>query len=518
LRQQRLGRSALINLLSRLGLGVFGLLQVILIAREYGVSATTDAYMISVWITLIIWGMGDTVLTYSLVPYLVSKHVKEGRERAVEAANHIFTWFFLSLLVLAVVLYLVAPYLVALLAPGFSTEAYLLAVDLLRLLSPVVFIGGLAAFLAALSYTLQRFGVPALAAQLPDLGAISFILFGGIGRWGIKAVVAGFLSGVALQLIVLFFALLKAGVLPRFRFSGIREFINVARLMGPRAGGIGVNRGIIGIDRLFASMLGAGSVSVLGYTYRLTLLPVSLAVATFGKTLMPHLSKEVAEGNMDYLRKFVPYAIRFVLFGLAPLVLIFVYFSETIIRLLYQRGNFTGDAAVLASGVFIFYSLAILFSATSVILSGIFFASGDTWTPFKVTFLALILNALLDFLLMNIFGIIGIPMATLGVSVFTTLLLYMKLNAGIGGIEISHIFGSILKIGVATLFMGVSIMLMKGILARYLNLQNTPVQLIEIALISFVSWVFFLVVCRCLKLDEYRRVESIVGRKLGWVK
>ncbi len=518
MRQKRLGRSALINLLSRLGLGAFGLLQVILIAREFGVSATTDAYMIAVWVTLIIWGMGDTVLTYSLVPYLVSKYVKEGRGKALIAVNNIFTWFFLSLLVLSFLLFVLAPYLVAVLAPGFSTEAAALATDLLRVLSPVVFFGGLAAFLASLSYTRQRFGVPALAAQLPDLGAISFILFGGIGRWGIEAVAFGFLAGVLLQLTILFVAVLREGIVPRFRFSGIGEFLRVARLMGPRAGGIGVNRGIIGIDRLFASMLGSGSVSVLGNTYRLTQLPVSLAVAALGKTLMPHLSREVAEGNMDYLRRFVPHAIRYVFFGLAPLVLIFVYFSESIIRIIYQRGHFTDEAAVLASGVFVFYSLAILFSATSVILSGIFFASGDTWTPFKVTFYALLLNAVLDYALMNIFGIMGIPMATLTVSLITTSLLYLKLNSVIGGIEIFSVFTPILKIGTATLFMGLGIALMRWAIGGFMELQNAPMQLVEIGLVSFVSWVLFLAVCRVLNLEEYRRVETMVGRKLGWVK
>jgi len=518
LRKQRLARSAAINLSSRIGLGIFGLLQVVLIAREFGVSSTTDAYMIAVWITLIIWGMGDTVLTYSLVPYLVSLHVKDGRQRTMAAVNRIFTWFFLAMLAFAIFIYLIAPYLVYVLVPGFSQEAYLLTVELLRLLSPVVFLGGLAAFMAALSYTLRRFGVPAIAAQLPDLGAIAFILFGGIGRWGIKAVAVGFLLGVTLQLIILIFSLLRVKSLPRFSLSGPREFINVAKLMVPRAGGIGMNRAIIGVDRLFASMLAAGSVSVLGYTYRLTQLPVSLAVSTFGKTLMPHLSKEVADGNTGYLRKFVPYAIGFALFGLAPLMLLFVCFSETIIRLLYQRGNFTEGAAVLASGVFIFYSLAILFSATSAILSGIFFASGDTWTPFKVTLTALFINALFDFVLMNAFGIIGIPMATLGVSIITTSLLYRKLNATIGRIEISRIFKSIIKIAAASVCMGLSIVAMRGFLSGQINLHGTEVQLLEIILVSFVSWVFFLVACRLLKLEEYLALESIVGRKLGWVK
>lgn len=517
MKSQGLTKATAFNLFSRLGLGILGFLQVVLIAKAFGVSVTTDAYMVAIWIPLFVWGMGDSVLIYALVPYLVSIQVKEGSKSANEAANHIFSWFLLVLLAVSIMLYLCASPLVYILVPGFSKEAKLLTVELLRWLSPSVFLGGLAAFFASLLFSIRKFAVPAVTALFPDLGAIGFILFG-IKKWGIKAVVIGFIIGVSIQLIILFFTLLRTGIFPRFIRPKFTEFMKTAKLMGPRVGGVGLNRAIVGVDRFFASMLGAGSVSLLAYSFRLTQLPVSLAVAAFGKTLMPTLSKEIAEGNMENVRKLIPRFIGFVFFGLAPIVLLLIYYSEPIIRLIYERGAFTSEATRLAANVLIFYSLAILFSSITVIFSGIFFASGDTWTPFKVTVLSLILNAVLDYVLMSFFGITGIAMATFCVAIITMIVLYNKLKDRIGRIEISQAFKSVIKIVLATGAMSITIWAMTELLQNYLNIQNLKSLFVEIGVLSIFSWVVFLLVCRFLKLEEYLAIELILGRKIGWQK
>lgn len=510
---QKIAKAVAINLSSRIGLGVLGLLQVVLIAKAFGVSAITDSYMIAIWIPLFIWGIGDSVLTYSLVPYLITLYVKNDKQTAKEAANQIFSWFFLLLMLFASLMYLISPYLVYILAPGFSKEVRILTHSLLQLLSPAIFFGGLTAFFSALLYTIKRFSIPAIAALLPDVCAISFILFG-IEKWGIKAVVFGFLTGVSIQLIVLLLTLVKLDILPKFRWSGIAEFASRAKLMGPRLGGVGLNRAIIGVDRFFASILGAGSVSILAYSYRLTQLPVMIVVSAFGKTLMPTIAKEVAQGNINAVRKFIPHAIGFALFCLTPIVFLLIYFSEPIIRILYQRGAFTAEATSLAAQVLVFYSIAILFQSVGVIFSGIFYASGDTWTPFKVTSLSLLLNVVLDFILMNIFGIFGIAMATICVAFISMIVLYHKLKSKIGRIEISPVFKSVIKIAVATGFMGLTTWGLTATFTKYISYGNILIgQLIEIGTYSLISWTVFLIVCWFLRSEEYVIIKMMLKGK-----
>jgi len=509
---RKIAKAAIINVSSRIGLGIFGFLQIILIARTFGISHAIDAYMIAIWIPLLVWGIGDSVLIYSLVPYLVFIHVKDGKQHVKEAVNHIFSWFFLSFLLFAFLFYLISPYLTYILAPGFSEDVRVLTADLLRWLSPTIFLGGLTAFFSALLYTIKRFSVPALVALFPDLGAIGFILFG-IEKWGIKAVVFGFLTGVSIQLIVLFFTLLKLGMLPRFRWSGIKEFTRSAKLMGPRFGGLGLNRALIGVDRFFASMLGSGAISVLGYSYKLPNFLFLMFISVFGKTLMPTLAKEVAQGNTDTVRKFIPRAIGFALFCLTPIVFLLVYYSESIVRIIYQRGAFTPDSTSVTAQILIFPTIALLFQCVGVIFSGIFFAYGDTWTPFKVTTVSFLLNALLDLILMNIFGIFGIAIATLAVAFVSMTILYHKLTLRIGRIKISLAFKSFIKIAVATGVMGITIWGLTVTFSKHISYRNLAGQLFEMGIYSLFSWIVFLIVCRLLKSEEYLTIKLMLSRK-----
>lgn len=514
--KQRIVKAALVNLFSRVGLGVLGFIQVILIAKAFGVSITTDAYMVAIWIPLFIWGMGDSVLVYSLVPYLVSLQVKEGKNSSRESVNDIFSWFLLIMLAATIGIYFGSEYIVRILVPGFSDEGRILTAGLLRWLSPAILLGGLTAFLTAILYALKKFTVPAIVALLPDIGAICFLVFG-VEQWGISAVVMGFLSGLFVQLIILVITLLRSGNLPGFRLSGIKKIKDVSMLIGPRVGGVGMNRAIVGVDRFFASMLEAGAVSILAYSYKITQLPVSMAVSAFGKTLIPVLSKDVAQGNMDNVRKFIPRAVGYLLFVLAPMVLLIIFFSEPIIRILYQRGSFSPEATLIASHVLVFYSLAMLFQSIGIIFSGVFYIMGDTWTPFKITAISLILNVVLDAVLIKFFGIPGIAIATLGVAAVSMVLLYIMLSIRIGGIKIVQFINSLMKIAVATGIMGLVIWGLSVIFTQPVPYNNVAGQFLQMGSFSLLSWIIFLFACRLLKLEEYLTVELILGRKF-WLQ
>lgn len=509
MKQQRFARSAAINLFSRLCMISLGFLQVIFVAKYFGLSEITDAYIVSTWIVFIVWSVGDTVLTYSLVPYLVSMDVKDGERGAKEAARRIFFWFAAALLVFSVSVYLFSPFLAYVLAPGFSPEARGLATGFLRLLSPAIFLGGIAAFFSAILYSVKKFALPALAALLPDICAIAFLVLGA-GAFGIKALMLGLIAGAALQSALLALLLAKLKLFPGLRFSGLAALKETASLIGPRLGGVGINRTIVGIDRLFASMLGSGAISALAYSFKLTQMPVMLVVDALGKTLMPSLSRDAASGDTDKIRKLVPKVVGLVVFGLLPVVFLTIYYSEPIIRLLYQRGSFTPEDTAFASGVLVYYSLATIFTAISVVMAGIFFALGDTVTPLRVTVVSLFLNIALDYVLMNLFGIIGIPLATICVAMTSSVLLFNKLKAKLGHIDLLSGMGSFIKMALATAFMGATIWVLAK-LTEYTSFSDYKV--LEMAVFSVLSWASFIFACRLLRVEEYKSMRLMLGRR-----
>ena len=87
LQLNKIFKAATVNLVAKMVGGVVGLLQIILIARYFGISAQTDAYMIALWIPLFFWSMGETLLIYSFVPHLVAIQEKDGTNREMEVVN-----------------------------------------------------------------------------------------------------------------------------------------------------------------------------------------------------------------------------------------------------------------------------------------------------------------------------------------------------------------------------------------------------------------------------------------------
>jgi putative peptidoglycan lipid II flippase len=80
---------------------------------------------------------------------------------------------------------------------------------------------------------------------------------------------------------------------------GVRE---VGRLFAPRVLGLGVvqlNQLLSGI--VFASFLGATSISYLNYAWQMIMMPLALAMAV-GTAVFPTLSEASALGNRAHLR------------------------------------------------------------------------------------------------------------------------------------------------------------------------------------------------------------------------
>ena len=504
-------KSATVNLSARIAEGVLGLLLVILLAREFGISASTDAYMIALWLPMFFWGLGETILVYSLVPYFVAIREKEGPEAFRRTVGAVFFWFSLFLAGIASLVFLAAPLLAWILAPGFSEETRVLVSHLLRWLAPVIFIGGLGGFASCLFYAAQRFVVPAASSLLPDLGAIGFLLLYA-DSWGITAPAAGFMFGVLAQGLLLFAALAVFRMLPVFRRGAFREFWGAVRLIGPRFGGASINRFNMGVDRFFASMLGPGSVSALVYAFRLAQVPIVLSVAALGKTLMPVLTREVIHGGPERLRSLIPRAVGFVGFSLAPIVLFFVFFSEPLIRVLYQRGGFDPEATRLAAEVLLYYSLGILFTAFCILFQGVFYALQDTLTPLKVNAAALVINVVADVVLMNLLGLPGIALASVLVAACSAVFLYIALKRRVGGFEMGGVvrtYGRLLPVwgSLGGLAWGAA-----TVVSPFMAPATLQVQILWVAALFMISGGVYLLLCRWFQVDEYRYVARMLGK------
>ncbi|MFY4858276.1 flippase [Aliarcobacter butzleri] len=126
----------------------------------------------------------------------------------------------------------------------------------------------------------------------------------------------------------------------------------------------------------------------------------------FVPILLPVLTRYIARG--DRINTKITYDIlqRTLFLLTIPLFLIFLYFGEKIISLIYTNEYLEGMPTLYA--LIFLYLLTIFFGYATYVIN----AYGDTKVTFKITIMSLIVNFILNIIFIPKFGIIGAAVAT----------------------------------------------------------------------------------------------------------
>jgi len=169
------------------------------------------------------------------------------------------------------------------------------------------------------------------------------------------------------------------------------------------------------LDTIFSSLywiVGTGGIACLYYASRVVLLPVNLIGGSFSTVSVPLLSRYRHLKDERSFEEAFMYSLKNTSFFIIPCSVILCLYAYPIIKLLFQRGQFTPYSTFLTSWTLIFYGLGLYFFASNNILGTFFFSHNDLLTPFKVSLGALVLNAILDLCLIFSLKLGGVALAT----------------------------------------------------------------------------------------------------------
>ena len=116
------------------------------------------------------------------------------------------------------------------------------------------------------------------------------------------------------------------------------------------------------------------------------------------------------------------------LFFSIPAALVFINFSDLIIKVLFERGEFSFEETIQTSHALIAYTFGVPAFVMLKSFQPAFLAEGNTKTPMYIGFVLLILNIILSFVLMIYLRHAGIALATsivawIGTIIYITLLI-----------------------------------------------------------------------------------------------
>jgi putative peptidoglycan lipid II flippase len=400
----------LFTLLSRF----FGFGRDLLLASVLGAGAIADAFFIAYRLPNHFRSIfAEGAFNSAFVPSYAKVVQEKGKNAALAFADIIFVWllyFQIAFLILALVF---TPQLVGLMAGGLDETRFPLAVELTRITFPYL---GFMAIVVLLSAILNAQGKFAAAAASPIilnivqifalLSASLFVTAGHAAAYGV--VVSGLL-----QFLLVGIAAIRAGVMVQFTRPRLSpEVRNFWRKFTPAIlGSAGVQIALFA-DTIVASFLPQGAVSVLYYADRINQLPMGVIGIAVGTVLLADMSNKIAAGDEQGARNAQLRGMELVILFTLPFLVAFTMIPEIIMRALFLRGAFTLEAAIKSGETLAAYGLGLTAFMLMRSATVTFNARGDTKTPVKAMFFAVIVNVGLKFALVGPLAHVGLALAT----------------------------------------------------------------------------------------------------------
>jgi putative peptidoglycan lipid II flippase len=396
---------------------VLGFARDMLIAALLGAGPIADAFFVALKLPNLFRRLfGEGAFNAAFVPEFSGLLAAEGPQAARRFATEAFAVmaFWLGALTIAGELFM--PQMMAVLAPGFAAvpEKFALAVDLSRITFPYLLLICLAALVSGVLNGMDRF--TAASASYVLFNAISIACMLGLTpyvptaghalAWGVTA------SGVA-QLALLMWASRRAGMplaLPRPRLTPRMRVL--LRRMLPGLVGAGVTQLNLAIDVIIASLLPAGTVSLLYYADRVQQLPLGVIGIAVGTAMLPLLSRQVRAGEGEAAIGTLNRAIEYALFLTLPAAVALMVSAYPVMWTLFGRGAFDAESARLSAQSLAAYALGLPAFVLVKVLAPGFFARGDTATPVKIGVTAVVLNLAMNVAFMVPLQHIGPALAT----------------------------------------------------------------------------------------------------------
>jgi len=433
-----------ITSLGTLASRVLGLLRDMSTAPLLGMSGggVMDAFVVAFRIPNLFRRLfGEGALTASYVPVLAAR-LEEDPRQAWQLTSVLLAW--LAVVLTGIVLAAELVCLLAWTAASDQPRLRLLA-GLTAVMMPYMLFICLAAEVAATLQCLGHFSIPALAPTLlnlcwlaaawwiaprfaPDKPSQAYVLAGSI-------LVAG-----VLQLAVQWPKLRRLGFHFDYHWAAARDSLaEVLRSMGPMVLGLAVTQINTLLDSVIALGLSAapqsslpvgwlggavrypmqhGAAAAVYYGERLYEFPLGILGIAVATAIFPLLSRHAARGDQKMLAADLTLGLRLVLLLGVPASMGLVVLAAPLVRLLFERGQFTADDAARAARMVAWYGSGVwAYCALPVVIRG-YYALGDRLTPLRIGMLAVGLNLSLNLTLIWPMAESGLALATASSAVF----------------------------------------------------------------------------------------------------
>ena len=397
-------------------------------AKYFGRSDAFDAYVIAYLLPSFVVNVVGYSFNLALIPVFVEVRQREGRAAAQRLFSGAMLWSVGMLTAVVLLLAAFAPLYLPLLGSGFSAPKLLLTRHLLYALLPLIILSGVTSNGTAVLNAGERFALPGALAILPPLGGLALVVL--LGRsWSVYSLAVGTVAGTAVQVTALVWVARLHGMDLRPHWSGVDpELRLVIRQYLPMMAGALLLGSTDIVDQSMAAMLPGGSVAALNYARKVVSVLVVAGAIPLGAASLPYFSEMAAKRDWNACRRTLRTVGGVILLATLPATIILVIFSHPLVRILFQRGEFSPHDTDVVSRVQAWLALEIPFYLLCSLGARAISALKRNGAIMLIAGITTTLNVILNLLLMRTYGVAGIALSTSIVFCICSILIFAAIH------------------------------------------------------------------------------------------
>lgn len=450
---------AVVTIISKL----IGFIRDVVIADCYGTSTVSDAYFYAYQLPalaiVLLGGIGGPF--HSATVSVFSKIIPSLKEKANDEVNHLFNTFltasFIFFTAFAVLCFVFSDQIMKFIIAGNNVELISLASMHLKIMSPILIVGGIVGIYYGILISYREFMLPNISPILMSIVIILMITFVRHDNTGFVLAWATTI-GAMCQFVYQIPKIRQLGfrLKPNFDFANNIQFQHICELLFPAVLSSTIGQVYIYVDMFFASSLKPGAWTAIGYANRVFQFPVGILVTAFLVPLFPIFAKLVAQEDFDSIKRYFNKGVGVLLFASFPIIIGVLVLGYDGIKLIFERGAFDDRATFMVTQALWFLAFSILPYVFRDSITRVYYSFNDSATPFLTALCSILLKVFLNWLLVVKLaigsGIGGITLSTSLVTLFNAtilgLLIKKKIRLDYSGLFKN--FGKMAAAGVIT--------------------------------------------------------------------
>ena len=445
---------------------ILGLVRNIVFANFYGTGFEATAFFTASRIPLQLLDITlGAAISSTFIPVFNEFIQKEGKQRAITFANNFLNVIIVISLILSILGIIFAGPIVNIIAPDLDTQTMELTISLSKILFPVLLFTAIAYVFVGFLQSMDEFNIPAIISVVSNGILILYLLIFN-NKFGVKGAAIAMLIGWGTQILVQLPSAIKKGFKYKikidFKDEGLKKVVKLALPILISSWVQPINN-IINL-RLASGLEEGQAVSAIEHAYTLYLIVVGVFSYTMSNIIFPELSKLSADNNKDEFKSIIKKAIKISIFFIIPMAVGIGMLSSNIIKVIYERGEFTELSTMLTSRALVYYSIGMIGYGLMEVLNKAFYAMQDAKTPMITSGIAIVLNVVFSILFVKYMGYAGLPLAASITSILTSVLMLLIINSKVCEIVDKSTIKEFAKAIVSAVVMGVvvyGIMLLK---------------------------------------------------------